>query len=542
MLLMYLSSRRLYKQKCKYIHKQKTSGLMDLSYYINKAKLGGGDVSSMPAEIKAEILNRTAKCTGVMGERIYWLKNKLDSYPLCKHCGLSLTSKSFLNGQLGYRRFCGKKCSTNSEDSKLANEKTFAERYGGLNPMATKEVQEKRQQTNFLKYGNKNPGSWESPLFKERMKTKYGVEHALQVQAVREKVSSSLRQSFITTGKLETRLIEIKETEGVTLEGEYCGYDVPMKWKHTCGTSFMSNLADGKIPSCPSCYAKSRPEYELFKAIEERVGFGKAIRNDRTLIKPLELDVYLPELNLAFEMNGLYYHSDLFLGSKAKNYHREKQALCKAKNVQLIHIFEDEWETKRAIILNKIDSLLGLTERIYARKLQVHQVPYPIKKEFLQRHHLQGDDVCKVAYALTDDIGNVKALMTFAKARFSKTHTWELSRFTNESGITVVGAASRLLNAFVKEYKPQSLVTYADARFSTGLFYETLGFKFIGLSSPNYWYIKGERKLSRYQTQKHKLKSLLNNFDPKLSEAANMAAAGWSKIYDCGNYVYELKT
>lgn len=47
---------------------------------------------------------------------------------------------------------------------------------------------------------------------------------------------------------------------------------------------------------------------------------------------------------------------------------------------------------------------------------------------------------------------------------------------------------------------------------------------------------------SRYQTQKHKLPKLLGNtFDPSLSEADNTIKAGFVKIYDCGNAVYEWR-
>ena len=37
--------------------------------------------------------------------------------------------------------------------------------------------------------------------------------------------------------------------------------------------------------------------------------FNNLIEYDRALIKPYELDIVIPDLNLAIEFNGVYYHS-----------------------------------------------------------------------------------------------------------------------------------------------------------------------------------------------------------------------------------------
>jgi hypothetical protein len=42
----------------------------------------------------------------------------------------------------------------------------------------------------------------------------------------------------------------------------------------------------------------------------------------------LEIDIYLPELKLGFEFNGLYWHSNKF---KEKNYHLNKTDWFKEK-------------------------------------------------------------------------------------------------------------------------------------------------------------------------------------------------------------------
>ena len=99
---------------------------------------------------------------------------------------------------------------------------------------------------------------------------------------------------------------------------------------------------------------------------------------------------------------------------------------------------------------------------------------------------------------------------------------------------------SRLVKAACK-YK--SIITYADARYGIGIGYHKCGFKFIGTTSPGYSYIKtGTRKrLSRLQFQKHLLEHKLEMFDENLTEWENMQLNGYDRIWDCGNFVYEIK-
>ena len=88
--------------------------------------------------------------------------------------------------------------------------------------------------------------------------------------------------------------------------------------------------------------------------------------------------------------------------------------------------------------------------------------------------------------------------------------------------MNVVGGASKLLACFRKNHSG-SIVSYADRRYSDGRLYEKLGFMNAGVSNPNYWYVKGGEKLTRYACQKHRLKDVLGDgFDPNLSEFENM--------------------
>lgn len=92
---------------------------------------------------------------------------------------------------------------------------------------------------------------------------------------------------------------------------------------------------------CPQCAAEmttSKAEREIGYIIEE-MGFD-IIRNDRSLLDNLELDIYIESEKLAIEYCGIYWHSEKF---KDKKYHINKLQRCEALGIRLITIFEDEW-------------------------------------------------------------------------------------------------------------------------------------------------------------------------------------------------------
>lgn len=67
---------------------------------------------------------------------------------------------------------------------------------------------------------------------------------------------------------------------------------------------------------------------------------GTIIHNDRTILRPKEIDIYLPELKLGIEYNGTYWHS--IEHGCDKYCHRNKSLACRKLGIRLIHIFEFE--------------------------------------------------------------------------------------------------------------------------------------------------------------------------------------------------------
>ena len=305
---------------------------------------------------------------------------------------------------------------------------------------------------------------------------------------------------------------------------------------------------------CPQCKTNSKEEFliDLFK--EYNINY---IYNDRNLIKPLEIDILVPDFNFGIEHNGLLFHSyGISNWSATDNYdkldkrkHLLKTIEMEKNKYQLFHIREDHLlnENKKdiwkSILLNKC----GISHKIHTRKLQVIDLSNhnSFTKEFLENNHLQGHCNALIQLGLQDTkTGDIYSIMTFGKSRFNKNIEYELLRFCNLKFHNVRGAASKLLKTFERMYKPSSIISYANRDWSMGNLYSKLGFKYSHTSEPNYIYININtfEIISREKTKKHKLKDFLESrdliFKEELSERDNMILNGFRIYYDTGNLVY----
>lgn len=264
-------------------------------------------------------------------------------------------------------------------------------------------------------------------------------------------------------------------------------------------------------------------------------------KNCRSIITPQEIDYYFPDYNIGIELDGIFWHCEL---SKPNDYHLKKTMKCAEKGVRLIHIFEDEWRDKREICMSRVKNILGLTENtLYARKCEVKEVSKNEKSLFLKENHIQGDTVSKYNYGLFSD-GNLVSLMTFGGLRKNlglahKEGSYELLRFCNKIGTTVVGGASKLLEHFKRELKPETIISYCDLRWSDGDLYEKIGFELDHISKPNYSYVINSDRKNRFGFRKSVLVEKYGCSED-MSEHEFCLSNKWYRIYDCGNKVYKL--
>jgi hypothetical protein len=291
---------------------------------------------------------------------------------------------------------------------------------------------------------------------------------------------------------------------------------------------------------CEKCNPEKRKTWEnsFFEFLTSLTPQLLITRRDRTILYGKELDFYLPEKKLAFELDGLYWHSENGSGI-LKNYHWRKMNGCIAHGIRLIHIFEDEWRNKEYLVKSVIKNILKIHDgsTIYARKCEVKEISIKDKDEFLNENHLQQKDTSTVKIGLYQGVRLVSVMTFRKKSRFDKKVDWELSRFCNLKNTIVIGGASKLFHYFLKTYTPKSIVSYNDKRYFSGDLYHTLGFLFVGNTTPSYHYITPDYKntINRLNFQKHLLPKKLKVFDPNITEWENMKNNGYDRIWDCGN-------
>jgi hypothetical protein len=130
-----------------------------------------------------------------------------------------------------------------------------------------------------------------------------------------------------------------------------------------------------------------------------------------------------------------------------------------------------------------------------------------------------------------DELVSIMAFDQFEGRKKMGDGEWNLSRFCNKVGYSVVGGASKLLNFFIKEKNPKRIISYADKDWSLGKVYEFLGFDKIYETKPDYKYIIGEKRT-------HK-----SNFKKKTKESKTesqiMNELNILKVWDCGKVKYE---
>lgn len=241
-----------------------------------------------------------------------------------------------------------------------------------------------------------------------------------------------------------------------------------------------------------------------------------------------EIDIYIPEISLGIEINGIHWHSDQY---KDSTYHKNKTEKCIENNIELLHFWDIEVLEKFNIIVGIIKSKLGLNQKLYARKCEVKEVNSKIAKEFIIKNHIQGWVNAKLYYGLYYN-NQLVSIASFSKPRYNKNYDWELIRFCSCIGITVVGGLSKLLNRI-----NGSIISYANRRWSLGNVYEKCGFKLINTTKPAYFYYKGSIIYNRVRFQKHKLKNM-EHYSSDKTEQEIMKLNGYKRIWDCGQLVY----
>ena len=411
----------------------------------------------------------------------------------------------------------------------IKSTETCISKYGVDNPMKSDAVKNilKKSLTNKYNVDHYSKTDEYKRKYKETCNTKYGFDNASKSKIVKDLISEIKFNSFNSIDKYRNlisddySIISYNRDRIFNINHKFCQcyFDIFI------GT-FYDRIRNNNI-ICTNCnpveQLSSGREVELKQFLKSKnIEF---IENSYDIISPLSLDVYIPELKIAIEFNGVYWHSELF---KNKDYHINKTKMCEDVGIKLLHVWEDDWIYKNSIIKSIILNRIGMSESVYARKCQLREViDTSIVRKFLNDNHIQGYSHSSIKIGLYYE-NELVSLMIFGKKR----KNMELIRFCNKLNTNVIGGSSKLFKHFTKNYKFDTIESFSDTSLFDGKMYSNLGFEFIHNTNVNYhWVVDGIRR-HRFSFNK---KSLVNKgHDINLSESEIMKSLGYYKIWECG--------
>lgn len=506
---------------------------------------------------------------------------------VCANC--KINKPKFISNKSGYKKYCSRKCSNSHSDTIKSKKKSYLKKYGVDNPSKSKKIKNK------ISKSNSNQSIETKKKRRESMINNYGVSSNIFRKEIINKRINSLKSKKVISKRKKTfnekynancplDIKEVKEKFKITNKNKWgeSHFSKSKKYKEKNLRNHINNLNEShkneliinslkermynifcnncnkefnisvnaynirknqKLEICTNCnpinYNRSLLENDIYNFISKNYD-KKIIQGFR--INNKEIDIYLPELKVGFEFNGVYWHSEYF---KGKKYHYNKYLNFKEKDIKLIQIWEDDWINKKKIIKSIILNKISKSNKIWARKCSIKNVYSEVSKKFLNENHIQGWCISKIRLGLYYK-EELVCLMTFGKERKNlgnniNPNKFELLRFCNKLNTSVVGGASKLLKKFKKDYNPESLISYSKNDYSDGGLYNKIGFNIDSETEPNYyWVVKGVRE-NRFNWRKDKLVKMGYNKDK--TEIEIMHSLGYWRCFDSGNkkWIYEKR-
>lgn len=392
-----------------------------------------------------------------------------------------------------------------NKEIKMLKECTSITKHGVSNPLKSTKIRDKIKQTNIDRFGTEHPT--QSKIVKEKTKSTCNARYGRDYHKQKHIPLSSLE--ILLSDK---ELAQLCETRNAKEIGNILNVD---------STTVLRYMHKHSIT--PSIFYSSSAEKEIRQIFKD----FDCVFNDRSKIG-MELDIYIPTLNLAIEYNGLYWHSE-HTGTD-KHLHVNKFIACKNNGIRLITIFENEWLEKRELVTNKLKHIAGISTvaKEYARNCTIQPINASTKDHFLNANHIQGTAKSSVNIGLHNKAGILVACMALTKSN----NAFLLTRYA--TSCNVVGGFSKLLKYFELRFNYPPIITFADLRWSNGDLYYNNGFKEAQRLPIDYYWIKNNKLWHKFNWRHKQMKNRLKKYDPNKSETENMHENGYAKIWDCG--------
>ena len=364
-----------------------------------------------------------------ISEILFRMKNHIETKFKCPVCGNMTKYSVHISKQKpypGYLTYCSNECRYKAQDEYIK------EAYKFKTKKDFEEITEKRKKTCREKYGKDFVAQVDK--FKEKSKAtcleKYGVEYSYQSENNKQKSIETKIKRYgsienahrVRTSKTKKTVEErygvatflnTKEARKIINEGHH--REFKKRWKER-GYD-VEPLSDGKVLVRGKC--KIHPEFEIeLGMLHNRWKFPEGticpicnpigdkwtssaelatqeflkeyhiefVPHERGIVKKNELDLYIPSKKIAFEINGVYWHS---LDYCDKYHHFNKQDLCRKAGISLYYIWEDWIVSKQDLVFDYIKDLIGIQKScIQIESTEILGLPKNKAEDFLYNNSL----------------------------------------------------------------------------------------------------------------------------------------------------------
>ena len=408
--------------------------------------------------------------------------------------------------------------------------KTNLERYGVEYPLQSKEIRDKCKYTASQKYGVDNifklPSTWDK--IRETCLMKYGVPHHNQSEILKQRHKQK-RYDYLKS-------IGIDQTIGIMMG--------PTKYGMVSDACLMAQ-SNGTVT-----VEMLKQEFADYHNAMRHLGIARTgnitaphqiildfldkhnieyITNTRSVIKPKEIDIWIPEHNVGIEVNGLYWHKS----DDYEDRHLVKFNLARKHGVKLLQFTDRDIFDRLDLVKSMILSKLGLLpNRIMARKCRIISVPRHIAIEFLERCHYQKRTTNAAKHIGLVNNDKLVAIIGYTM----RGKECRIERFACELNTNVVGGYSKLEKEITRQESVNRLVTFSLGLISDGSLYSRNGYETEGYSKHAEWYVTDTKQLyNRQQFMKYKLKDKFGDgYDPNKTERENIIANGYWLYFGAG--------
>jgi len=326
------------------------------------------------------------------------LKNR-NYYSCSQKCSRekSKLTKNEKYGDENYNNYEKMKITKNEKygNKKYNNSEKIKQSYINKSATEKEKIKEKIKETNLNKFGKISFSltSEFKELSKKSCIEKFGKEYSSQNSEIKYKAIKSLKKSL--------------KSSKMSLYDKYNITDVDFnekkyEFKCKCGHNFLINYhlfyyrKNKNIPLCTICNPIdpriSGKELELINFIKS-IYDGQIIVSDRLILNGKELDIYLPEIKIAFEFNGLYWHDS---SKKSFDYHYNKTKKCLSHKINLFHIWEDEYDADIDNLHEKIKDIINkkyiLRERAIKKYIIFNNIRNILFEKYLRDSRFIFDD------------------------------------------------------------------------------------------------------------------------------------------------------